>query len=304
MFKSHKWIDGIDGTTPVRRAAVRSLKDRLRGVEAYLAAAARQRDEEGELIHQLRVATRRSSAALKLFAPLIRRRDSKWMRKTLRGIRNTAGQARDLDVLLQNHPDVEALRERIQRCRDEAQAALHELEQQLQRGGRLYRRIKRLCRGVRRNRSAVGRRRFADWAPSQLRKTAQRFFAAVPDDLRDVAALHRLRVRGKELRYAIELLAPAFPERLRQETYPLVEAVQERLGRIHDCTVAAQCCEDWALSATDPLQAEQLRNLAGEQRHRLEELLTEFGQWWSSEGGPSLQREFETLATEVQHAAS
>lgn len=304
MFKSHKWIDGIDRCTAVRRAAVRSLKDRLRGVESYLAATAHQRDEEGELIHQLRVATRRSGAALKLFSPLIRRRDSKWMRKTLRRIRQTAGQARDLDVLLQNHPHLDVIREHVRRCRDEAQAALNQLEQELQHGGRLHRRIQRLCRAVRRDRSKTARQSFADWAPDRLRKVVKRFFAAVPNDLRDVAALHRLRVRGKELRYALELLAPAFPERLRQGTYPLVEAVQERLGRIHDCTVAAQCCKEWALSATDPRQAEQLCHLAHEQQRRLEELLREFENWWSSEGGPGLRREFEALTGDGLPAAS
>lgn len=303
MFKSHKWIDGIDGSTSVRRAAVRSLKDRLRGVESYLAAAARQRDDDGELIHQLRVATRRSGAARKLFSPLIRRRDSKWLRKTLRRIRQTAGQARDLDVLLQNHPQLEAIREHVRRCRDEAQTALSRLEHELQHGGRLHRRIKRLCRAVRRDRSRTARQSFADWAPDRLRKVVQRFFDAVPPNLHDVAALHRLRVRGKELRYALELLAPAFPERLRRETYPLVESVQERLGRIHDCTVAAQCCEDWAAAAADPLQAEQLRRLAQAQQRQMEELVAEFGAWWSSEGGPRLQREFEALTLDEQPAA-
>jgi hypothetical protein len=64
------------------------------------------------------------------------------------------------------------------------------------------------------------------------------FFDAVPSDLSDESALHQFRIRGKELRYGVELLAGAFPERLRTELYPAVEAMQDRLGEMNDMAVA------------------------------------------------------------------
>ena len=79
---------------------------------------------------------------------------------------------------------------------------------------------------------------FHNWAETQLGQAAENFFAALPNQSSDLSALHQFRIRGKQLRYTLELLAPAFGPELRDEHYPIVEELQEQLGRINDCVAA------------------------------------------------------------------
>lgn len=60
----------------------------------------------------------------------------------------------------------------------------------------------------------------------------------MPADRTNETALHRFRIRGKELRYVMELLAGAFPNALRNELSPIVEVIQDRLGEVNDLATA------------------------------------------------------------------
>ena len=91
------WLvtDGPDAA--VGQVAMRTLRGRLRAVWAEAQAAA-----EGtapEHVHRLRVATRRTLAALDVFRDVLPPRRAAWFRKRLRLLRQAAGDARDLDVL-------------------------------------------------------------------------------------------------------------------------------------------------------------------------------------------------------------
>ena len=57
-------------------------------------------------------------------------------------------------------------------------------------------------------------------------------------DLSDVANLHQMRISGKRVRYAMELLAGAFDDSFRTELYPIYAEVQELLGTINDHATA------------------------------------------------------------------
>ena len=67
MFQS-KWISDLSAATPVADAARRVLTLRLEGVRDCLGYALREPGRDPEFVHQLRVATRRASAALEIFA--------------------------------------------------------------------------------------------------------------------------------------------------------------------------------------------------------------------------------------------
>ena len=68
------------------------------------------------------------------------------------------------------------------------------------------------------------------------------FFAAVPVDHTDAKALHIFRIRGKDLRYAMEVLAGAFADEFKTQLYPAVESMQERLGEVNDLVTAQESC--------------------------------------------------------------
>jgi CHAD domain-containing protein len=61
---------------------------------------------------------------------------------------------------------------------------------------------------------------------------------AAGEDLMDFANLHRVRIEGKRLRYAMEVFADCFPAAFREELYPRFEAMQETLGTANDSHVA------------------------------------------------------------------
>jgi CHAD domain-containing protein len=115
---------------------------------------------------------------------------------------------------------------------------------------------------------------FGQWATAQHQRILKRFFKASPSDLHDLASLHRFRIRGKELRYAMELLAPAFPAAFREQLYPVVEQLQERLGEIHDHAVARTRFGEWSTEAKSKRAAAHVRKLL-KVDHRLSELFFE-----------------------------
>jgi hypothetical protein len=59
-------------------------------------------------------------------------------------------------------------------------------------------------------------------------------------DLKDYAQLHQVRIAGKRLRYAMEVFSGCFPPPFTDVLYPLVEHVQEILGRANDSHVASE----------------------------------------------------------------
>src|SRR6476660_2326993 len=101
MAASGKWIEGIGPETTVGDAARRSLELRLAVVAHTLPLAAHLADHDIEHVHRLRVATRRAAAALKLYRDWLPEKTRRWFKKRLRQIRRAAGEARDLDVLIQ-----------------------------------------------------------------------------------------------------------------------------------------------------------------------------------------------------------
>src|SRR5262249_20264097 len=57
-------------------------------------------------------------------------------------------------------------------------------------------------------------------------------------DLTDADNLHKVRIAGKKLRYAMEILAGCFLPEFREKLYPSVETMQEILGRANDSRFA------------------------------------------------------------------
>src|SRR5690242_1684702 len=96
---STKWAEISDPQTPARRFAKSVLTERLDAVESMLPRAVHHHVEDIEHIHQLRVACRRAAAALRAFAPLMNKKPRK-LKQWLGVIRDAAGPARDIDVLL------------------------------------------------------------------------------------------------------------------------------------------------------------------------------------------------------------
>jgi CHAD domain-containing protein len=298
-----KWARGASPGERVGDVAACTLAGRLGAVLDNLPLAAEKAGEDVGHVHQLRVWARRAAVALRLYEDLLPRRLARWVRRQLRRVRRAANDARDADVLIARlekkpaGPRDQHWLEAVRRERAEAQEAIVAIHEQLARGGRLRRRIDQLVRRVRgRGRgSAAGAVPFADWAREHLRPVVERFFRAVPADRTDRSALHQFRIRSKELRYALELLAGALPVRVRTELYPTIEAIQDRLGEINDLAAARARLRRRIEPAGKGAEAAAWRQILSSEQSQFDDACRAFWDWCTPQRLGGLRGELEAL---------
>jgi CHAD domain-containing protein len=276
-----KWVAVDPGKETVADVCVKTLRGRFDAVLFHLPRAADLASQDVEHVHQLRIWTRRAAAALDLYEDLLPKRRLRRLKKQLKRIRQAANDARDCDVLvarLRHKPDDEAHRcwqESAQSDRLKAQQSIVFVRDRLEL--EFARRIDKLLERVRpTEESAEG---FQDWAQDRLRRVVKRFFDAVPADPRDEPALHRFRIRGKELRSGVELLAGAFPESLRTDVYPTLKSIQDKLGEINDLATAIDRLTRHIRAAKNLRVAAPWRRLRNAEQQLLDESIRQFWSW-------------------------
>lgn len=249
-----KWIAGLEPEMRAAEAARVVLAGRLAAVKEWLATARgssgdAQRDPEH--VHQLRVSTRRADAAVRIFRGCLTGSMYRRMRTALRGLRQAAGAARDWDVFL-----LEMQARRSAASAEEAagldllvgyglgrrQAVQANLDVAMERGGEDIEDLDRRTGRERRERGtrADESERLATLARKSVAELVEKLNRAVERDLADYDNLHQVRIAGKRLRYALEVLACCFGPELRERWYPQVEEMQELLGAANDSQVAQQ----------------------------------------------------------------
>ena len=242
-----KWITDLAADAPLAEAARHVLAVRLRVVGEALPRAVHEADRDPEHVHQLRVATRRADAALRIFAGCLPRKAYKGARKRLRRIRRAAGAARDWDVFLI------ALRERAagQPAKEQAgldlltgyalgqrAAAQAQLETIGQEEGPRFGGFMAATLEAVQPPGEEGAATLLGHARPLLSALLFNLEQAAAGNLNDYAQLHQVRIAGKRLRYAMEVFAPCFDASFREGLYPRVEEMQEILGRANDSHVA------------------------------------------------------------------
>lgn len=304
---SDKWIPDVLPDDRTVDVAVRTLRNRLGAVQHYLVLAAEKEDDDGEHVHQLRVWSRRAMAALDLYQDSMPRRRRKWIRKQLKRIRRAASDARDCDVLIQRQRRKRSSLgrtrwlESLSTERADAQRAIVSIHDRLTRDDRFAQRIDALLDRVRASddeRSGQAFACFADWARERLPVAVGAFFSAVPADPTDEAALHQFRVRGKELRYAMELLAGAFPEQFRTVLYPTIEALQDRLGEINDLATAKTRLQKKIAAGDGAADVAAWRRLLAHERAQLDQARRKFWEWCTPTMLRDLRHSFATVLTD------
>jgi CHAD domain-containing protein len=291
MATSSKWIEGIGPDSTVEDAARRSLEPRLTAVSHLLPMAAHLAEHDIEHVHRLRVATRRAVAALKLYRDCVPRKQLRWVKKRFRKIRRAAGDARDLDVLADRlareyGERVTAVIDLIARERASVQPTIVRIAERCRNEDRLVRKTAALLQSIRSPKAddrCAEPKTFHDWAADRLASVAEEFTAAMSTESSSTTELHQFRIRAKALRYAIELVASAFDRNLRKKLYPLVEELQERLGRVQDHVTAGERCRNWATNTSEEFLQETLRELAEAEDRGLADAVREFHAWWTDD---------------------
>ena len=206
--------------------------------------------EDGEYVHQARVALRRLRSAIQFFSPVLPKDFTKAYNRAWRTLAQALGKARDYDVFLQE--------------------ALPPMSRLLPAGAglaRLHKEAERQCRQSRRNVANLlslpeysrilveftgavvclpeeadidlnrlacrGLDKYARRAGELAQKCAvqQKEGAAFTDH---AAQLHPLRIAFKRLRYALDALAPLFPAKRTARYLQHLERLQDVLGSVND----------------------------------------------------------------------
>jgi CHAD domain-containing protein len=287
MPRFNKWLNDIEPDDPVHRVARQAIRLRLAAVVHYLKAAGKKSRRE-DSIHQLRIWTRRTAAALRLFEPLVPPSAGKKMKKRLRKIRAAAGAERDCDVLLERLQAGEARPPRailrgLKKRRREARAKFAALRKKKLRHGKLARQSDKLTGAL-----AVGKRHstsalppFPAWCRAQLAPLGEQFFEWAASPLSSDAKLHELRIAGKRLRYALELAPAALPARAHRQLYQSLSDLQERLGTVCDHLSAVAQLQEWLHGAKSRKDRQALQAQIDREQKLLERDRRQFLRWWS-----------------------
>lgn len=316
-----KWVDGLGPDTPTVEAARAFLSVRLAAVDELLPLAHERFAEDVEYVHQLRVATRRSDAALRTFQACTTPKRFRKMRRRLRRIRRAAAAARVCDV----HGEI--FKEKRKDCdkflrpvldqvlewnaaeRDEAQKEIAKAARRY-REGKLKKSIGKLLKNLR-DPAEAGHITLLDSAHQVFPGLIADMHAVAGEDMHVIENLHMLRLSGKRLRYAMEIFSPCFEPELRQDFYPLVQQVQDRLGDINDSLEIVHRLGRWLAPPEDEDDegdlkayadgkkklAEGLIALKGQYQHQLEEQRQAFLEFWPQFGVDNLLNGLEKLLT-------
>lgn len=303
MKPSPRWLVPDGEHLPAKQVAARTLRRRLDNVWAELCAACA--DGQPERIHRLRVATRRSLAAVEAFRDLLPVQRAAWFEKRLRRIRRTAGDARDLDVLTERliresappSPPTTAVGQRarnrlvamLSRKRDVSRQPIRELRETLT-AADWAGRTERLVDGITRRR---GRMPFGRYARRRFRPLMERFFARADHKLHDAEEIHRLRIEGKKLRYSLEIFAGVFAARVRVKCQECLEQLQRTLGEFTDHASAADRFRRWSRENGTGAERETLMALRKAEDVLADKARRVFGKWWNATRRRQLRRAFE-----------
>jgi len=293
MAAADTWIVSDDRRTPVGHVAAKTLRKRFDAVWAELRAACASPDEP-EHVHQLRVATRRTLAAVEAFHPLIPAKRRDWFAKRLRRLRRAAGEARDLDVLkgrLAQHDATQARSRLVAMLAKQRQKSrtpiLAEFEKLVE--SDWSSRVDRLLEVVHDRRRQT---RFRIFARRRFKPMIASFFEKADHTLRDADEIHALRIEGKKLRYALEIFAAVFPVRVRTRCQESLEQLQKTLGRCTDHAAAADRFERWARSPDAGPDRPLLAALRDDENTQAVLARKTFSKWWNPARRRSLRRRF------------
>lgn len=309
MALSSKWVVADHKDTPVTSVAARTLRTRLQTVWTILPRAC-EPGGDPEQVHQLRVATRRTLAAIEAFDRLIPAKRRQWFEKRLRRLRRAASEARDLDVLtarliddghapapLPTAPPPSrggrtARRQLVAMLSRQRAVSRQPIRAQYERllEADWPRRVDRLL-----DRVASGRRRdtFGAYARRRFRPLVGRFFAAADHKMRSADEIHAFRIEGKKLRYVMEIFAGVFPATVRARCYDALEQLQETLGDFTDHSAAADRFRRWSRDAAAAAHREAIERLRRDEQQQADKARKVFSKWWDADRRASLRRTFD-----------
>jgi CHAD domain-containing protein len=243
-------------------------------------------------IHDLRVAIRRLSRGLRVFAPFYPDKFWKRIREQLRHLMQTAGAVRDRDIALECLAQAGVAKRApiVTRLQAERRQASHELLTEIRRWkeqgiSREWR--QRLAVPLRPNERSAPRLN----AHRSLPRLAGEYFAqvrAVLAESSDARDLHRARLATKRFRYTLELFRSCYGPGLETRIATL-RRVQQLLGDVNDRVAS------WTLLSKAMAQSPQRKMVHAFLRHKARHDAAAFRlEWTENFDAPGRERWWKT----------
>jgi CHAD domain-containing protein len=279
------------------------VRERFETLVAHYRPAVERPADDDEAVHQLRVSSRRLTAALQTLKPMFPARQRERLIRKLKAVRRAAGPARDLDVFRERVKSCEFplkrktrrrvlkfLKKRRKTAQKPLKKAFHTRAPQ-----KLSRIVDGLLATTSQRAGAI-----VEMTPHLVEAAIARFRADVPAVYECAADLHQLRICDKRLRYTLETLLDlqAVPDsdgagRLLDE----LKQIQDRLGKINDHAVSQRRLLAWAEETSRESLRNAFQQMAGYESAKADERTAEFFRWWSAERQQSFRRQLDELGS-------
>lgn len=303
----------ISAATPVVKAARDLIAQRLTTVRDCLRKALAKPRRRRQHIHALRVATRRATAAIDLFRDCLPKPIRTEVRATLRSLRKAVAEARDWDVLLQqlaktmranvdaDVPTLDMLTGYALAQREQAQSALEKVARDCspQDVKKLQARVVAAVRSKRKGQPTLG-----DFARPLIGQQLRDLTTVADRDNDAWTMLHEVRIAGKRLRYALEVVDGCLDPAITEHVTPSLVRLQEVLGGVNDSFHASELFEAIlsTMQATTPSAADRYRSaleqLIAEHQQRMQSGREAFDAWLHEWHSPEMQRSLEAITRE------
>ena len=234
-------------------------------------------------VHDLRVAIRAFTQALRVFEPCFPGKQLRKIRRRLKKIMIPSGEVRNCDVALtllskSRRADADNLVTKLRSRRTEFEHVLvSELRRWVERKTSLKWRVALNTEPSTKAATAFGSAPIGKTAEQTLRRMARDYFARGNEASKASAppeGLHRFRIATKKFRYTLDLFAPLYGPPL-GDRLASIKHIQTLLGDTHDCVIVRELVSHY--DGSDNLMA-RLRKM---QRKKTEE----FQQRWHEEFG-------------------
>jgi inorganic triphosphatase YgiF len=282
-------ISSADTLASATRTIIATQLGRLRAAQP-----AARRGDDPEAVHEMRVALRRLRTALRLGKAALPARQRAALNRELGWLGDVLGEVRDRDVQLATatwhraripaaaRGPIDGLRRALRR---ERRQALEQLQQAFasRRYTRLLLALERAATPPRRPPSGAAAEPISVAGGRALARAVRKLrkIGDAVGDLPHADELHRLRIRAKRLRYALEALKPITGRHGRRLTKQLTR-LQDVLGRFNDAIVAAETVRRYrdALAAPTPATRAALSAIADHELRRAGAAQAQFHRAW------------------------
>lgn len=265
-------------------------------------AAASEPAAHPETVRCLRVTSRRTLVALSVFSPLLPKAVVSSFKQQLRDLRRAAGATRDYDVLserLHQHIPptsdihivhdlfIDEILRLVVNQQSKNRKSIHAIYSELL-SWNWPLRVAAIKKQVQPKKNA-----YLKFVRNEIKKTRTKFAKVANSAKKDPAQVHRLRIAGKKLRYALELMPDEHMNSSLQKCKATLQRIQKKLGNFTDHTAASEILKQFS---KEPLADDMLFVIhkMQQEEHELATLsCRQFFGWWTGKRRRSMYKRLE-----------